>query len=87
MCQYIKHFFVGGNNYTMFKFYILGEYNLTAGIHVFNITCQDWMDEGFTNDSFSSQEPLFYMFFLSYGDASNDSHRQLLYFDRKTLVR
>ncbi|XP_053383373.1 uncharacterized protein LOC123564671 [Mercenaria mercenaria] len=58
------------------------EYILTAGIDVFNITCQRWKDEGFTDNAFSSEEPIFYLYFLSYGDEDdNDNKRQLLYFD------
>ncbi|XP_053393015.1 uncharacterized protein LOC123564401 isoform X2 [Mercenaria mercenaria] len=58
------------------------EYNLIAGIDVFNLTCQRWKDEGFTDNTFSSEEPLFYLYFLSYsGVDDNDNKRQLLYFD------
>jgi hypothetical protein len=70
-----------------------GEYNVIAGIDLFNLTCLSWQDEGFTNDTFSETEPLFYLFFLSYGEHDNnddieaDYRRQLLYFDRKTMLK
>ena len=70
---------------------VSGDYNVIAGIDVFNLTCLGWQDEGFTNDTFTETEPLFYLFFLSYGEddsfeqQDDDYRRQLLYFDRKSV--
>ena len=47
---------------------------------LFNLTCKDWLDEGFTEDTWTEDEPLFYLFFLQNGTEEED--RQILHFER-----
>ena len=58
--------------------------NFAANVLEFNLTCKDWLDEGFTEDTWTEDEPLYYLFFLQYG--SDVQHRQILYFDRKLIL-
>jgi len=46
------------------------------------MTCDNWTDEGFTEDSFTTHEPLFYYFYVLY-NSTETRKKQIVYFDRK----
>ena len=49
------------------------------------MTCDNWTDEGFTEDSFTTHEPLFYYFYVLY-NSTETRKKQIVYFDRKWLI-
>ncbi|XP_052819342.1 uncharacterized protein LOC128245129 isoform X2 [Mya arenaria] len=50
-----------------------------AGVQKFNLTCIYWEDEGWTDSTFSTEQPLLYYFYVQY--SQNDYERQIIYFD------
>ncbi|WAQ96233.1 CSMD1-like protein, partial [Mya arenaria] len=66
--------------YDIYRFPIMtASQEFEAGMQKFNMTCIDWKDEGWTDSTFSTNQPLLYYFYVQY--SHNDYERQILYFD------
>ncbi|KAH3862206.1 hypothetical protein DPMN_025172 [Dreissena polymorpha] len=47
------------------------------------MTCLGWKDEGWTASNFTTDQPLFYYFYVRYSGV--ETEKQILYFDRKKI--